>query len=200
MGDMPLMTSKATFSSTAPPSESVIRLADAHVRRASSSTTTRASRTRRASFCLLPASFHIALLARHRVRFKDIVHARIDRRRKIPATSLLMAWGMDPEGILSTFYLREDRLQRECDHWAASLSLAEAYRGMKAVVDLIDADTGELVSKGPGRKIKAERASSWPRRVEGDSRHRGRSPRCYIAEDVVHPATGEIYARRPVTA
>jgi DNA-directed RNA polymerase subunit beta len=35
---------------------------------------------------------------------KDIVHARIDRRRKIPATSLLMALGMDPEDILSTFY------------------------------------------------------------------------------------------------
>jgi DNA-directed RNA polymerase subunit beta len=35
---------------------------------------------------------------------KDIVHARIDRRRKIPASSLLMALGMDAEEILSTFY------------------------------------------------------------------------------------------------
>ena len=35
---------------------------------------------------------------------KDIVHARIDRRRKIPVTSLLMALGMDGEEILSTFY------------------------------------------------------------------------------------------------
>src|ERR1700723_32035 len=35
---------------------------------------------------------------------KDIVHARIDRRRKIPATSLLYALGMDGEEILSTFY------------------------------------------------------------------------------------------------
>ena len=31
---------------------------------------------------------------------KDIVHARIDRRRKIPVTSLLMALGMDGEEIL----------------------------------------------------------------------------------------------------
>ena len=35
---------------------------------------------------------------------KDIVHARIDRRRKIPVTSLLMALGMDGEDILSTYY------------------------------------------------------------------------------------------------
>ncbi|MGZ9115976.1 MAG: DNA-directed RNA polymerase subunit beta, partial [Methylocystis sp.] len=33
---------------------------------------------------------------------KDIVHARIDRRRKIPVTSLLMALAMDGEEILST--------------------------------------------------------------------------------------------------
>src|ERR1700710_2934573 len=35
---------------------------------------------------------------------KDIVHARIDRRRKIPVSSLLFALGMDGEEILSTFY------------------------------------------------------------------------------------------------
>jgi DNA-directed RNA polymerase subunit beta len=35
---------------------------------------------------------------------KDIVHARIDRRRKIPVTSLLYALGLDAEEILSTFY------------------------------------------------------------------------------------------------
>src|SRR5260221_11500199 len=33
---------------------------------------------------------------------KDIVYARIDRRRKIPVTSLLYALGMDGETILST--------------------------------------------------------------------------------------------------
>src|ERR1041385_3371610 len=35
---------------------------------------------------------------------KDIVHARIDRRRKIPVTSLLQALGLDGEQILRTFY------------------------------------------------------------------------------------------------
>ncbi len=35
---------------------------------------------------------------------KDIVFARIDRRRKIPVTSLLLALGLDGEEILRTFY------------------------------------------------------------------------------------------------
>src|SRR3979411_2172745 len=35
---------------------------------------------------------------------KDIVHARIDRRRKIHVTSLMFALGMDGEEVLRTFY------------------------------------------------------------------------------------------------
>jgi DNA-directed RNA polymerase subunit beta len=37
---------------------------------------------------------------------KDIVHVRIDRKRKLPVTSLLFALGLDGEEILSTFYNR----------------------------------------------------------------------------------------------
>ena len=35
---------------------------------------------------------------------KDIVYVRIDRRRKLPATTFLYALGMDGEEILTTFY------------------------------------------------------------------------------------------------
>src|SRR5476649_1476845 len=35
---------------------------------------------------------------------KDIVYARVDRRRKLPATTFLYALGMDGEEILTTFY------------------------------------------------------------------------------------------------
>ena len=47
---------------------------------------------------------------------KDIVYARIDRRRKIPATSLLYALGMDGEEILSTFY-KTITYTRDKDGW-----------------------------------------------------------------------------------
>jgi len=51
------------------------------------------------------------LLARYRIPTpRDIVFARIDRRRKIPVTSLMFALGLDGETILSTFY-KKDQLQ-----------------------------------------------------------------------------------------
>ena len=52
---------------------------------------------------------------------KDVVHARIDRRRKIPVTSLLMALGMDGEEILSTFY-NKITYKRAGDHWRIPFS------------------------------------------------------------------------------
>ena len=51
---------------------------------------------------------------------KDIVHARIDRRRKIPVTSLLFALGFDGEEILSTFY-KKVVYKREKDAWRVAL-------------------------------------------------------------------------------
>src|SRR5471032_1282359 len=71
---------------------------------------------------------------------KDIVHARIDRRRKIPVTSLLHALGMDGEEILNTFY-RQVHYKRHKDGWRVPFD-ADRMKGVKATVDLIDADTG----------------------------------------------------------
>ena len=52
---------------------------------------------------------------------KDIIHVRIDRRRKLPATTLLYALGLTQEEILDYFY-HQDRLQasegRQLDHAA----------------------------------------------------------------------------------
>ena len=52
---------------------------------------------------------------------KDIVFARIDRRRKIPVTSLMFALGLDAEEILSTFY-------KKISHKRAQGRLARAVR------------------------------------------------------------------------
>ncbi len=60
---------------------------------------------------------------------KDIVHARIDRRRKIPVTSLLYALGLDGEEILSTFY-RKSVYSRAKDGWRVPYD-PERMKGMK---------------------------------------------------------------------
>src|SRR3990170_1591335 len=86
---------------------------------------------------------------------KDIVHARIDRRRKIPVTSLLMALGMDGEEILSTFYTSVT-VARDGDAWRLPFD-PEKLKGAKPNEDLIDAKTGEIVVEA-GKKVTARLA------------------------------------------
>ena len=61
---------------------------------------------------------------------KDIVHARIDRRRKIPVTSLLFALGMDGEEILVDL-LQVDHLHRDGDGWRVPFD-PEPHEGHQA--------------------------------------------------------------------
>ena len=86
---------------------------------------------------------------------KDIVYARIDRRRKIPVTSLLMALGMDGEEILSTFY-NIVQFEKDAKGWRVPYD-AERMKGFKASVDLIDAESGEVVLEA-GKKLVARTA------------------------------------------
>ncbi|RUX98610.1 DNA-directed RNA polymerase subunit beta, partial [Mesorhizobium sp. M2A.F.Ca.ET.040.01.1.1] len=122
---------------------------------------------------------------------KDVVHARIDRRRKIPVTSLLMALGMDGEEILSTFY-NKITYKRAGDHWRIPFNV-ERFRGLKAVGDLVDADTGEIVVE-QGKKITARQARQLGEKglkaiKATDEDLLGN----YLAEDIVNYATGEIF-------
>ena len=123
---------------------------------------------------------------------KDIVHARIDRRRKIPVTSLLYALGMDGEEILRTFY-NSITYTRMKDGWRVPYD-AERMRGVKTTVDLIDADTGEVVVEAGkkltvrGARMLAEKGVKALKALDEDLFGQ------YIAEDLYDPSTGEIFA------
>jgi DNA-directed RNA polymerase subunit beta len=122
---------------------------------------------------------------------KDIVHARIDRRRKIPVTSLLYALGMDAEEILKTFY-NTIVYKRAKDGWRVPFD-ANRMKGYKAINDLIDADTGKVVVEA-GKKITVRQARQLAEKGlkalrMADEELIGH----YIAEDLVNPKTGEIY-------
>src|ERR1700744_368657 len=86
---------------------------------------------------------------------KDIVYARIDRRRKIPVTSLLFALGMDGEEILSTFY-NTVIYPRDGEGWRVPFD-AERMKGVKATENMIDADTGEVAVEA-GKKLTVRAA------------------------------------------
>jgi DNA-directed RNA polymerase subunit beta len=123
---------------------------------------------------------------------KDIVHARIDRRRKIPVTSLLFALGLDGETILNTFY-KQVSYKRQKEGWRVPFD-ANRFRGYKAVNNLVDADSGRTVVEA-GQKITVRQARQLQEKGlkalrMSDEELIGH----YIAEDLVNAKTGEIYA------
>jgi DNA-directed RNA polymerase subunit beta len=123
---------------------------------------------------------------------KDIVYVRIDRRRKLPATTFLYALGMDGEEILTTFYDIVPYEKRP-GGWATPYK-PERWRGVKPEVALIDADTGEEVAPA-GTKISARNAKRF---ADNGLKTLLLAPEAltgrYLARDAVNLQTGEIYA------
>jgi DNA-directed RNA polymerase subunit beta len=123
---------------------------------------------------------------------KDIVYVRIDRRRKLPVTTLLYALGLNDEEILSTFY-KHITIKESKRGWKMPF-VPEKMRGMTPTADLADAKTGEVIIKA-GEKITARKAREL---AEGGLKEvlvssddlAGR----YIAADIVDMETGAIFA------
>src|SRR5580704_17360635 len=146
---------------------------------------------------------------------KDLVYVRIDRKRKLPVTTLLYALesaatealrvargpqnpleagevkGMDQEEILSRFYTQVvfDRTQKG---WARPFD-PDAFRGIKLLEPLVDAETGQIVADTEAKlTIRQLRriAEKTKEVLIGRADLLGR----FVAEDLVNLETGEIYA------
>ncbi|TDQ77737.1 DNA-directed RNA polymerase subunit beta [Dongia mobilis] len=144
---------------------------------------------------------------------KDLVYVRIDRRRKLPATTLLLAlWGknaaaklkkgeqlsdddrrfggMSAEEILGFFY-KQVTFTRTKKGWTTSFD-PERMKGVKLVADLVDAKSGKVVAEA-GTKMTPRLAKKL---VEGGLKEQlvqaeemvGR----FAALDMVNEETGEI--------
>ncbi|HET7412963.1 MAG TPA: DNA-directed RNA polymerase subunit beta, partial [Pararhizobium sp.] len=81
---------------------------------------------------------------------KDIVHVRIDRRRKLPVSTMLYALGLDQEAICDHFYNRV-AYRRHGEGWAVPFNV-ERLKGSSPAYDLVDAASGEVVAKA-GQKL-----------------------------------------------
>ena len=124
---------------------------------------------------------------------KDIVFARIDRRRKLPVTTLLYALGLDQEGIMDAYYNTVDYSLEKSRGWVTPF-FPERVRGTRPTYDLVDANTGEIICEA-GKKVT-------PRAVkklidEGNVTQLlvpfehivGK----YVAKDIINEETGAIY-------
>lgn len=148
---------------------------------------------------------------------KDMVYVRIDRRRKLPVTTLLYALegaaatalreartaegrsvdpseiaGMTSEEILDFFYQKLS-YKRDDKGWKVDFK-PDHLRGVKLMFDLVDAATGEVKIEA-GTKVTPRAARKLAE--DGMTEMRvfteelvGR----YAAEDMINEASGEIYA------
>ena len=80
---------------------------------------------------------------------KDFLFTRIDRRRKLPVTTLLRAMGMEAEEILNRFYELE-RYRRVGVLWEKEL-VADRLQGSRLNFAIVDPNTGEELVKPKGR-------------------------------------------------
>ncbi|MGB1548516.1 MAG: DNA-directed RNA polymerase subunit beta, partial [Alphaproteobacteria bacterium] len=144
---------------------------------------------------------------------KDLVYVRIDRRRKLPVTTLLLALsnaseekrtrsnkktepgeirGMSVEEILNYFYstMVYTRAKRG---WRTDFN-PDWMRGVKLTHDLVNARSGKVVveagTKITPRIIKKLQESGLKEQLVMSEELIGR----YIASDLVNEKTGEIYA------
>jgi DNA-directed RNA polymerase subunit beta len=148
---------------------------------------------------------------------KDIVHVRIDRRRKLPASTLLMALdsvetekkrsemaengerlmpddadGMSPEEIFGEFYGTVIYTATK-DGWKTPFD-PELYRGVKLTNDLVNAKGGKTVASA-GDRMTPRAAQKliddgFKEQLVQDEDLISR----YVAEDMANLATGEIFA------
>ncbi len=147
---------------------------------------------------------------------KDLVYVRIDRRRKLPVTTLLMALesaeteklrvarakkgetvdltevtGLSPKDILNHFY-DNDVFTRVKGGWKTAFD-PEKARGTKLTADLINAKTGKSVAEAGAkmtpRLIKKLIEKGVKEKLVSNEDLVGR----YMASDLVNEQTGEVY-------
>ncbi|MCG8355134.1 MAG: DNA-directed RNA polymerase subunit beta, partial [Kiloniellales bacterium] len=148
---------------------------------------------------------------------KDLAYVRIDRRRKLPATTLLLALdggetealraqraaegrelepheavGMTPEEILSYFY-NSIPFKRTSDAWRTPFE-PDRLRGTKLTQDLIDAKSGKVMAetgaKVTPRLLKKLAEEGLKEQLVTDEDLIG----SYLSGDFIHTETGEVIA------
>ncbi len=124
---------------------------------------------------------------------KDLVYARIDRRRKLPVTTLLYALGLDQEAIMQAYYDEVSFRQVQNKGWATKF-FPDRVRGTRPAYDLVDADSGEVIAEA-GQKVTPRTVKKL--KDEGSVKELllpfdqivGR----YVARDLIDEETGAIF-------
>ncbi|XOF32272.1 MAG: DNA-directed RNA polymerase subunit beta [Candidatus Electrothrix sp. YB6] len=121
---------------------------------------------------------------------KDVLHVRIDRRRKLPVTTLLRALGYNDEELLRTFY-PVDTVEVSGDSFRILFQPA-TFIGQRLAADLVNPADGEVLGK-KGRKISKALAKRIARAgIESVEVPAEDLLDRFLVTDLLHPETGEV--------
>ncbi|MBC6442258.1 MAG: DNA-directed RNA polymerase subunit beta [Rhodobacteraceae bacterium] len=125
---------------------------------------------------------------------KDIVHVRIDRRRKLPVTTLLYALGLDQEDIMDVYYdTVQYKLKKRKKAWATKF-FPERIQGTKPAHDIIDAKSGKIIAEA-GKKVTprtAKKLADEGKVTEMLLPYESLAGK-FVAQDIINEKTGEIW-------
>ncbi|SNR33773.1 DNA-directed RNA polymerase subunit beta [Puniceibacterium sediminis] len=125
---------------------------------------------------------------------KDNVYARIDRRRKLPVTTLLYALGMDQEAIMDAYFNTVTFTAERGKGWVTKF-FPERVRGTRPAFDLVDADSGEVLAEA-GKKItpRAVKQMIDDNKVQNLLVPFDNIVGRFVSKDMINEETGAIYA------
>ena len=120
---------------------------------------------------------------------KDLLYVRIDRRRKMPVTTLLKAMGNSTEFILNYFY-NIDKISLEGEK--TFFSVDDSLSGQKAPEDIKDPKTDEVIVKRGRKFTKPLLRKVMEAGIERVALKEAEIAGRVLAHDVIDPATGEV--------
>ena len=122
---------------------------------------------------------------------KDILYVRIDRRRKLPVTVLLRAFGLSMDDILNSFYQSEDILydvKRKVFH----KTINELMVNQRIFEDLVLPKTDELILKAGRKFTRAALRKLQAAGIETLDLKDEEVVGGIIAQPIADPETGEV--------
>ena len=125
---------------------------------------------------------------------KDIVFARIDRRRKLPVTTLLYALGLDQESIMDAYFDTVSfKAEGKNKGWVTPF-FPDRVRGTRPTYDLVDAKTGDVIAEAskkvtPRAVKKLIDEGSVTDLLVPFEHIAGK----FVAKDIINEETGAIY-------
>ncbi len=122
---------------------------------------------------------------------KDFIYARIDRRRKFPATLVLKALGLNTEELLNYFYDAEEVFFDASGKYSKSLN-AQLLQGQRASQDFVDQKTGEVLLKKSRKFTRAILADLEKRKITRIPMNLEEVIGRVVMTDILHPKTQEV--------